>query len=142
MPFPAHINALYNDLVENIRFAKLQQWRVVNYALLLYAAIYFVRDHAPLQNCAGKTSLTVATFITWTFGILVLGLLERSIGLFRDPVDYVYQRYFTVAERRNLTLESHPHWFERSIIFVGLIAVSTAGAALVLILVWGGKSLA
>jgi hypothetical protein len=28
-----HVGAVYQDAVENIRFAKLQQWRVINYAL-------------------------------------------------------------------------------------------------------------
>jgi hypothetical protein len=35
--FPSHVQALYQDAVDNLRFAKQQQWNVTNYAALVYA---------------------------------------------------------------------------------------------------------
>lgn len=40
-PFPRHVQALYQDAVDNLRFAKQQQWNVTNYAALVYAALFF-----------------------------------------------------------------------------------------------------
>ena len=35
---PDKITTLWQDAVDNIRFFKQQQWRVTNYAALIYAA--------------------------------------------------------------------------------------------------------
>ena len=56
---PDQILAIYQDAVDNLRFVKQQQWRVTNYALLVYAAVYFLRDQEPMDTCGGKAALTV-----------------------------------------------------------------------------------
>jgi hypothetical protein len=61
--------ALYQDAVENIRFAKLQQWRVTNYAVAIYAAALFLRTTPPLNTCGGKAAITSLLVIVCAFSL-------------------------------------------------------------------------
>ena len=100
--FPAH-EAIYKDTSDNIRFSKLQQWRVTNYALL-YAAVWLLSDEPPLNTCAGKAGITLIVTILWAFNIFVLFNTQSSIARFRDRIDWFYKTYFTPSERLELTM--------------------------------------
>jgi hypothetical protein len=132
--FSPQINALYHDAVENLRFAKLQQWRVTNYALLSYAAVYFIRDKVPFASCEGKVILTAIVAIVAAFNVFVLWKLEDSMGKFRDRIDWVYDHCFTARERSELLLKPKTLRVDKGI-YLGLVAVSLAGAGLVAVLV-------
>jgi hypothetical protein len=134
---PPQLEGLYQDAVENLRFIKQQQWRVTNYAALIYAAIYVVHKEPPLDTCGGRAGLTVATLVTMVFSIAVLWRLQEGMEKFRRRISFVYERHFTAGERRDLSLEKlitdqQPDW----LIYPGLMVVSLAGAALVLVIVW------
>jgi len=133
--FSDQVAAVYQDAVDNIRFSKLQQWQVTNYALLIYAAVYFLRDDAPLNTRCGKVALTAIVAITLILNLLVLWQLESSIANFRSRVGWVYQRCFTAGKRRDLVMDPKPFWYDPGI-FVGLIAVSLVGAILIGVVVW------
>ena len=47
---PKHIEMLYQDAVDNVRFAKQQQWSVTYYALLVYAAVFILKNFNP-ETC-------------------------------------------------------------------------------------------
>jgi hypothetical protein len=102
---------------------------------VIYAAVYVLRGVTPLDSCGGKAVVTAIIAIAWAFSIFVLCRLQDSIKKFRDRIDWFYQRYFTQAERLKLQMEPKSFWFDPGI-FLGLMAVSCAGAILVLVLVW------
>jgi hypothetical protein len=39
---PTHVQAAYQEAVDNIIFLKRQQWVATNYAILVYAAIFVI----------------------------------------------------------------------------------------------------
>jgi hypothetical protein len=126
--------ALYQDAVENIRFAKLQQWRVTNYAVAIYAAAFFLRTTPPLDTCGGKAALTCLLAIVCAFSLFVLSRLQDSISKFRNRIGWFYERHFMPADRRKLVMEPKSFWFDPGI-FVGLMVVSVSAAILVLVVI-------
>jgi hypothetical protein len=141
--FPSRINALYGDAVQSLRFFKQQQWSVTNYALAVYAAVYFLRSLTFLQTSAAKALLLVLVCITWFASVLVLGQLEKSIMRDRRRIDRIHLSYFSASEISRLELES-PNAARSAIvrsehlIFWLLVLVSSAGAAMLsLILLYG-----
>ncbi|MGH6791446.1 MAG: hypothetical protein ACRECF_01745 [Methyloceanibacter sp.] len=133
--FTPEIGAIFQDAAENIRFAKLQQWRVTNYALLTYAAAYLLRGEELLKTCGGKIALTLIVAVAWAFSSFVLWRLEHSMEKFRDRIAWVYERSFTPKEQLQLTMRRKPFWFDPSI-FAGLLVATSLGAILVLAILW------
>ena len=39
---PKHVQMVYKDALDNLMFLKQQQWRIINYALTAYAALFAV----------------------------------------------------------------------------------------------------
>jgi hypothetical protein len=131
---PAHV-AVYQDAVDNIRFSKQQQWRVTNYALLIYAAAYLLRGDAPLNTCGEKAGLTAIVAIVWAFNIFVLCNSQASMKKFRDRIGWFYEGNFTPTERIKLTMVPKSFCFDPTI-FLGLLAVTTGAAGIVLSVIW------
>src|SRR5262249_55738103 len=137
---------LYHDNVESLRFYKQQQWKVTNYALLIYGVILF------LQRAAVPTPLLIAlAFFTWLTNIFVLGHLEKSIMRVRWRIDLLHGRYFTPYEVSEFDLEtsskrrwydeasSKRRWddpFDKQLIHFLLAVASTVGLVTVFWLVW------
>ena len=44
---PPHILAVFNQLFDELKSMKQQQWTITNYSLLILAAIYAVRQLLP-----------------------------------------------------------------------------------------------
>jgi len=121
--------------VDNIRF--VQQWRVTNYALLIYGVAFFLRVEPPLTTCGGKAALTVALTATWAFSFFVLWQLQNDIKKFRDRLSWIYSRSFNETERAALNMKEKSYWFDTAIV-LGLSVVSLLGAGLTLLMVWYG----
>jgi hypothetical protein len=135
--FPSRLQVFYQDCVDNIRFLKQQQWRATNYALLVYAAAYFVRKETPLHTCYGKAALTAILVVT--FGINVWLLIDnyRSLSRFRSRIDWIYRNKFPSYEQTKTALDLVPKtedpWFIWLLGFVSIV-----GAALVGVIIWLG----
>ena len=128
--------AVYKDAVDNIRFAKQQQWKVTNYAALIYGLVAYLGTKEPLfDSCEGKAVLTVGALAVCAFSLYLLGNLQNSIhSKFRERVSWVYKNCFTAEESRGLVLPRKRSWLDA--ICAGLMLVSLTGAALALTLVW------
>jgi hypothetical protein len=119
--------------VECIRFFKQQQWKVTNYALLIYAAIYFLQKEL---RSAGKSTLVIIAWLTFFASFAVLTWLERSLGKARARADKINEDYFTDTERRDLNIEGGTRWYAATLLGVicrrlyGIMAGATAVAAL------------
>ena len=133
--FPGQHDALYQDAAENLRFVKAQQWRVTNYALLVYAAAYLLRGNAPLDTCLGKTTLITVIVLACLFSLFVLRQLENSMARFRDRIEWVQEHHFDPADQIKLFMVPKTYPFD-SAIYWGLIVVSIAGAIIVGTVVW------
>lgn len=127
--FPPRLQVFYQDCADNIRFLKQQQWRVTNYALLIYAAVYLLHSELSVKACEVKAGLSVLLALAWLFSLFVLYQLERSMDRFRDRIDWIYRERFT--EKEQVALSLLPKTSDQGIFRV-LIAVSSIGAAILL----------
>ena len=125
--FTPQIGALYQDAVESLRFFKQQQWKVTNYALLIYAAIFIVRKE--METCTGKSILVAIASLTFVASLAVLTWHEFSIVKARDRADKINEDYFTDTERSDLNIRSGTSWYDHSI-WLLLCFVSLGGAVM------------
>ena len=121
--FTLQIGALYNDAVEGVRFFKQQQWKVTNYALLIYASIYFLQKEL---GSAGKSTLVATAWLTFVASFAILTWLECSFVNARERVDKINKDCFTDTERSDLNIKSGTRWYDHSI-WVLLSLVSLVG---------------
>lgn len=68
------VSAFYNDVVDNIRFAKQQQWRVTNYVSLVYVALFALNLQLEDPTRFEMTVLTFLTVAAMILGAYVCGL--------------------------------------------------------------------
>jgi hypothetical protein len=68
---PKHLELIFADAVDNIRFLKRQQWVITNYAVAILAAIYVVADRAGPVVRTLLTVLAGATALYATYLLLV-----------------------------------------------------------------------
>jgi hypothetical protein len=87
---PNHVAALYQDAIDNIVFLKRQQWAIINYALLVYAAIYVLQNH---DGCWPFLSYVVLPS-TAVVSVILLLTLEYSIRRkFRHRIGVIYETF-------------------------------------------------
>lgn len=126
-----HVEAAYKDVVDNIFFAKKQQWVTTNYTLLVYAAIFIVSAHYFSRTDAARGWLGFVTFLTFFYHLYMIKVLQDTITGLRDRLAWIYRTYFTTDEQAglNLSLQPDPYWHQAAAP-LGLIAVSLIGAIL------------
>jgi hypothetical protein len=128
---PGHVEAAYKDVVDNIFFAKKQQWVTTNYTLLVYAAIFIVSADYFSRTDVARGWLGLVTFLTFFYHLYMIKLLQDTITSLRDRLAWIYRTYFTTDEQAglNLLLRPDPYWHQAAAP-LGLIAVSLIGASL------------
>src|SRR5688572_6041270 len=104
--FSPQLAPLYQDAVENIRFSKLQQWRVTNYALAIYAALFFLTQQEAFSACHLKGVLLLIAAMVMLLNGAMLFYIDLDIQQFRQRVDHLNVICFAAAERRKLLLVS------------------------------------
>ena len=131
---PRHVKTAYKGAVDNMIFNKKQQCVTTNYTILVYAAIFAVSANFFSRNDMVRALLGVLTLLTFAYHLYILKLLEDAITSFRSQLAWIYGTYFTPEERTglNFSLEARPYQYE-TVVLLGLLAVSTAGAAMTLI---------
>jgi hypothetical protein len=129
--FTEQIEAVYSDAVENIRFAKGQQWRVVYFAALIYAASFFIASKEHILPLADwRCWLSVAVILTCLFSIGMLADLQfRGLAKNRCRINWVYKNCFTEAQRDELSLQPRSAWSDWQI--PAMLAVASIFGALV-----------
>jgi hypothetical protein len=128
-----HFLAFYQNAVEEIRFLKTQQWKIANYALLLYAAIIVISSQyikPPLSTGDCILLIFLALFIA-TCAIRVLVRLESSIQTARSQYEEASKRF--PPEARKMADEFQKRSPKRSDIMILLVIVVCVSA---LITVW------
>lgn len=76
-----------SDRMEELRFAKKQQWTVATATVTLLAALYAVANHASDLQQFEKLALTILAIFIAVPGICVLFSLQSHLGNVRIQVD-------------------------------------------------------
>jgi hypothetical protein len=114
--------------------AKQQQWRVINYAALVYAALFFVRDKGWFATEGGKELLTLIACTAFAFSVLMLCDLQVQMGKFRRRIASVYRNSFSPGQRSELELMSKDSMWDFGIATF-LAVASFIGALLIIVLI-------
>jgi hypothetical protein len=97
---PAQVGAAYKDATDNLIFLKRQQWQVINYSIIVQAALYVLwRDSGQM-----KMLLHWLTVAPAAVSILVLWIMHLSMRKFRERLTHIYESYFSLEERQALRL--------------------------------------
>lgn len=86
------VQTVFKELFDGLESMKQQQWKITNYAILLLAAAFALRD---------KTNLYAFLSIVWTttgLGSLLLLSLQWNLGRYRKRIDGLHKAYFTKQE--------------------------------------------
>ena len=92
---PPHILAVFNQLFEELRSMKQQQWTITNYGLLILAAIYAVKlsgvphSQTYLKILAGATAVLGSGFLLW---------VQYDMVGTRWRLDTVHNKFFISSE--------------------------------------------
>lgn len=76
----------YDILVNDIRFAKSQIWRLVYYVILLYAAIFYL-SNSPHFGTVGKYILFFSSLFLASFGSHYLLGFYKDIKIYRKKLE-------------------------------------------------------
>ena len=60
---PAHVQAAYEDAVNNVIFLKRQQWVATNYAIVVYAAIFVISDQFFSRTDFARNTLMLVSLV-------------------------------------------------------------------------------
>ena len=134
---PAHVQAAYEDAVNNVIFLKRQQWVATNYAIVEYAAIFVISDQFYSRTDFARNTLGIVTLVTFGTHWYMMYLFQRAVNKLRRRLDWIYQTYFSREERVGLDLPmgqtSHQEQWE---VATALMLVSLVGAVLTAIYLW------
>jgi len=92
---PPHILAVFNQLYEELKSMKQQQWTITNYAVLILAAIYAVKLPGVSHV---QTHMKVLAFVIAIVGSSLLLRVQYNIVGTRYRLDDVHNNFFTSNE--------------------------------------------
>jgi hypothetical protein len=94
---PPHILAVFNQLYEELKAMKQQQWTITNYGALILAAIYAVRQQFPDVGHA-QSKLKVLAFVIAIVGSGLLLRVQYNMVGTRYRLDDIHNNFFTSNE--------------------------------------------
>ena len=92
---PPHILAVFNQLYEELKSMKQQQWAITNYGVLILAAIYAVKIPGVLHS---QTYLKILAFPTAIAGSCLLMWVQYNMAQRRWRLDNIHNKFFTSNE--------------------------------------------
>jgi hypothetical protein len=92
---PPHILAVFNQLYEELKSMKQQQWTITNYGALILASMYAVRLPGVSHS---QTYMKFLAFVIAIVGSSLLLRLQYSIVGARYRLDDVHNNFFTSNE--------------------------------------------
>ena len=145
---PPHILAVFNQLFEELKSMKQQQWTITNYGLLILAAIYAVRHQLPAEVTHLQSKLkflAILAIATAVLGSFFLLRIQSHMARSRWRLDNIYDKFFISNEleaigwtdKQRWKLQYRPwrrklaYWCRGLEFTVPLILVLAAGAVLV-----------
>lgn len=130
------VSAFYNDVVDNIRFAKQQQWRVINYASLVYVALFALNLQLEDPTRFEMTVLTFLTVAAMILGAYVMWSLMNQLRRLEEQLNAIYITYFSDEEQTNLSINPDRPRTRHDVEGFIFVAIVILGAAVVLYFIW------
>ena len=101
---PPQMVQAYKDAVDNLIFAKKQQWQIANYLLIAQAALYLLSKNVSVGQ---KPFLEFSSFAATLLAIVAIWTVQQMMTKFRNRLAFIYQTYF--AEEHRLGLQLNPN---------------------------------
>lgn len=79
------LHLIFTTSVEDIKFAKLQQWRITYYAMLLMAGIFYIRTYYQL-HCFWHICLIIFILVLAFIALMLLYKIEKDILKYRTRI--------------------------------------------------------
>jgi len=98
---PPHILAAFNQLFEELKSMKQQQWTITNYGLLILAAIYAVKLPGVPHS---QTYLKISVGVTAVVGSLLLLCIQSNMARTRYRLDDMHNKFFISNELEDIGL--------------------------------------
>jgi len=98
---PPHVLAVFNQLFEELRLMKQQQWAITNYGALILAAIYAVKLSGVPHS---QTYLKISVGLTAVVGSLLLLRIQSNMARTRCRLDGMYNKFFISNELEDIGL--------------------------------------
>ncbi len=128
------LHLIYTSSVEDIRFAKSQQWRLTYYALILMVALMYLKTKYPL--CFSWDDVLINSLIPLIAGVAITFLwkMEGDIRRYRGRIKGV--RAFLTGPFKNI-IKLEANYLERGYKsgYVAIMSGTLVGAALLLMFV-------
>jgi hypothetical protein len=126
-----HVQEAYRDAVYNIAESKRQQWMILNYTLIVYAAIYGL-DRALSPSPRERFVLLLIAVIDLFYSLIFLSLSQKMMTKLRTRLRWIYKQYFADHEIKGLDLPTHQRefWYEPYIL-ISFYVISCVGFAIV-----------
>ena len=136
--FP-QLTTLRQELTENLRFMKRQQWAITNYLILLFGAVYVFHNDLIAPTLCEKTILTAVSGVAVVIGLLLLGAVQCDTERYRTDLSYIDKRLFTKEQGGALNTirdsgQARPNF--PFLFLAALFAVAVAGSILVIWSIW------
>jgi hypothetical protein len=96
---PPHILAVFNQLYEELKSMKQQQWTITNYGVLILAAIYAVKLPGVPHS---QTYLKILAWVTVVVGSGLLLWVQCNMAERRWRLGEVHNNFFTSRELRGI----------------------------------------
>jgi hypothetical protein len=94
---PPHILAVFNQLFDELKSMKQQQWTITNYGAAILAAIYVIKLSEVPHS---QTYLKILAWVTAIVGSGLLLWVQRNMAQRRWRLDDVHNNFFTSRELR------------------------------------------
>lgn len=125
---PKRTEILWHDAISNIQFAKTQQWRITNYALLILAAIFALDKSMGSKELSVNLTLTPLTFLVLLFAFHFIRKFAEQIEKNRNRLAELY-RHFSCREQNAYQVDPEkmrgkdPNEIGWSLIFILVVSV-------------------
>jgi hypothetical protein len=130
---------IHNSIYDAINLSKRQQWTITNYVILVYVAIfglakYWGNSTTPIE----KAGLSLLAFMAGVYAVVLLILIQKDLGAYRQQLQKIYDRWLCKCERKLLKVEDrYPNPALRGVSFlVALIGVVVIGFGLLTYSLW------
>jgi len=92
------IEIFFKDAVDNIRFSKAQQWKVTNYVLIVYGAIYLMSRNIEDLSFNELVFLFLLTATAFCLGLFYIFSYFNFMTDLRKRLYVLYENYFSEEE--------------------------------------------
>ncbi|MFO1188328.1 MAG: hypothetical protein U1E97_01740 [Alphaproteobacteria bacterium] len=130
---------IHRDAIAHIAAMKDRTWKITNYALLLFAALYFLTRTPFALTCWGKTILTIAAIGVAEMWLMVIVYATDSMKEKRERLNRLYGRFEKDAREvyGEVNRDRVSFWYDWPVT-TGLFIVILCGMFVVIVNAWSG----